>query len=151
MADALLGGFLEKKAFKKDNVVVSDIAEERRDFMHDKFGVRVTGDNTALCDQLKIIVLAVKPQVMDEVLEEIAPMVTQEHLLVSIAAGYPLSKMEAILGEDKRLVRVMPNTPSKIGAGATGYCLGKHATQDDAETVELMLNSVGVTCQVQEN
>ena len=69
MADALLGGFLQKKAFKKDNVVVSDIAEERRLYMHEKFGVSVTSDNTALCDQLKIIVLAVKPQIMDEVLE----------------------------------------------------------------------------------
>lgn len=73
-------------------------------------------------------------------------MVNEEHLLVSIAAGYPISKMESILGDDKRLVRVMPNTPCKIGAGATGYCLGKRATQDDAETVELMLNSVGVSC-----
>ena len=61
MADALLGGFLEKKAFLKDNIVVSDICQDRLDYMSGKFGVRVTKDNTALCDQLKIIVLSVKP------------------------------------------------------------------------------------------
>ena len=65
---------------------------------------------------------------MDEVLKQIAPCITEDHLLVSIAAGYPLSKMENHLGTDKRLVRVMPNTPSKIGAGAAGFCLGERAT-----------------------
>jgi len=65
---------------------------------------------------------------MDSVLEEIAPFINDSHLLISIAAGYPISKMENILGTDKRLVRVMPNTPSKIGAGASGFCLGKNAT-----------------------
>ena len=54
--------------------------------------------------------------------------------------------MENYLGTDKRIVRVMPNTPSKIGAGASGFCLGSKATQDDADTVELMMNSVGVSC-----
>ena len=61
MADALLGGFLEKKAFLKDNVVVSDICQDRLGYMSNKFGVSVTSDNTALCNQLKIILLAVKP------------------------------------------------------------------------------------------
>ena len=78
-------------------------------------------------------------------------MVTDEHLLVSIAAGYPISKMENFLGSDKRLIRVMPNTPSKIGAGASGYTLGKHATKEDADSVQLMMNSVGVSCQVNES
>tara|TARA_B110000285_G_C14968501_1_gene535334 strand:+ start:214 stop:378 length:165 start_codon:yes stop_codon:yes gene_type:complete len=54
--------------------------------------------------------------------------VSDEHLLISVAAGYPLEKMENFLGSDKRLVRVMPNTPSKIGAGASGFCLGSKAT-----------------------
>ena len=128
MADALLGGFLEKRAFKKDNIVVSDIAPNRLEYMQNKFGVKVTLDNVELIDELRIIVLSVKPQVMDEVLEQIAPYITEDHLLVSIAAGYPLSKMEDYLGTDKRLIRVMPNTPSKIGAGASGFCLGRKAT-----------------------
>ena len=119
--------------------------------MNGKFGVKVTLCNTSLLDELKIIILSVKPNVMDEVLQEIAPIVTDEHLMISVAAGYPISKMENYLGTDKRIVRVMPNTPSKIGAGASGFCLGQQATQDDADTVELMMNSVGLACQVNEN
>jgi pyrroline-5-carboxylate reductase len=59
--------------------------------------------------------------------------------------------MENLLGSDKRIVRVMPNTPCKIGAGASGFSLGNSATEDDAKTVDLLLNSVGVACQVTEN
>ena len=61
---------------------------------------------------------------MDTVLKEIAPFITDEHLVVSVAAGYPIRKMENFLGSDKRLIRVMANTPSMIGAGAAGYSLG---------------------------
>jgi len=68
MADALLAGFLEKKAFLNSNVAVSDIAENRLTYMEDKFGVKVTMSNVSLLNELKIIVLAVKPQVMDHVL-----------------------------------------------------------------------------------
>lgn len=150
MADALLAGFLEKRAFSKDNVVVTDICQQRLDYMNEKFGVVVTGDNVALLNELKIVLLAVKPQAMDAVLQEIAPHLSGEHLVVSIAAGYSIAQMEKHVGEDKRLVRVMPNTPSKIGAGATGFSLGPKATKEDADTVELLFNSVGLAYQVTE-
>lgn len=88
---------------------------------------------------------------MDTVLEEIAPYINDSHLLISIAAGYPIAKMENILGTDKRLVRVMPNTPSKIGAGASGFCLGKNATQEDSDSVKLMMDSVGLSYEVTES
>lgn len=87
---------------------------------------------------------------MDTVLQEIAPFVDDSHLLVSIAAGYPIEKMENFLGTDKRLVRVMPNTPSKIGEGASGFCLGKNATEEDSASVKLMLDSVGLSYEVTE-
>lgn len=150
MADALLTGLLGKRAFLKENIVVSDIAENRLEYMSTKFGVKTTDDNKQLSDELQIIFLAVKPQVMDTVLEEIAPFINDSHLLISIAAGYPIEKMENILGTDKRLVRVMPNTPSKIGAGASGFCLGKNATQEDSDSVKLMMDSVGLSYEVTE-
>ena len=112
----------------QENLVVSDIAQHRLDYMDSKFGIKTTLSNTELLDELKIIILSVKPNVMDDVLKEIANDVSDEHLLISVAAGYPLKKMENFLGTDRRLVRVMPNTPSKIGAGASGFCLGSKAT-----------------------
>ena len=94
--------------------------------------------------------LSVKPHVMDKVLEEIAPLVTDQHLVVSVAAGYPIKKIEKYLGSDKRIIRVMTNTPSMIGEGAAGYALGQNATEDDANSVEVMLNSVGIAYRVEE-
>lgn len=90
MCDALLGGFLSKRAFLRSNIVVSDILQNRLDYMQNKFDVQVTLSNVDLLDELRIIFLAVKPQVMDEVLQEIAPIVNEKHLIVSIAAGYSL-------------------------------------------------------------
>jgi pyrroline-5-carboxylate reductase len=94
--------------------------------------------------------LSVKPQIMDEVLEEIAPHLNGQ-LLVSIAAGYPIERMEAIVGKDRRIVRVMPNTPSKVGAGASPYALNKNATEDDSKAMEQLLGSVGVAMEVRED
>jgi len=151
MADALLVGFLEKRAFLKENILVSDCLESRLEFMSNKFGVKTTSDNISLTNELQIIVLAVKPQVMDGVLKEIAPYVNDSHLIISIAAGYPISKLENCLGTDKRLIRVMPNTPCKIGSGASGFCLGKNATQRDSDSVKLMFDSVGLSYEVTES
>jgi pyrroline-5-carboxylate reductase len=150
MADALLSGFLEKRAFLRENIVISDVLDTRLEFMSEKYGVKTTLDNKALADELQIIILSVKPQIMDSVLQEIAPFVNDSHLLISIAAGYPLSKMENFLGSDKRLVRVMPNTPSKFGVGASGFCIGKNATQEDSDSVKLMFDSVGLAYEVTE-
>jgi pyrroline-5-carboxylate reductase len=150
MADALLSGFLEKRAFLKENILVSDCLENRLEYMNKKFGVKTTLENKALAEELQIIILAVKPQIMDIVLQEIAPFVNENHLLISIAAGYPISKMENFLGTDKRLVRVMPNTPCKYGVGTSGFCLGKNATQEDSDSVKLMFDSVGLSYQVTE-
>ena len=91
MADALLVGFLEKRAFLKENILVSDCLETRLEFMSKKFGVKTTPDNISLTNELQIIVLAVKPQMMDGVLKEIAPYVDDSHLIISIAAGYSIS------------------------------------------------------------
>jgi pyrroline-5-carboxylate reductase len=104
-----------------------------------------------LTNELQIIILAVKPQMMDVVLKEIAPNLNDSHLIISIAAGYPISRMENCLGTDKRLVRVMPNTPSKIGSGASGFCLGKNATQNDSDSVKLMFDAVGLSYEVTES
>ena len=147
----MLTGFIAKKAFSSENVVVSDISQDRLDYMQGKFGVQATLSNVSLLNELRIIVLSVKPQVMDTVLEEIKPHIGPEHLIVSVAAGYPVSRIEELIGSDKRVVRVMPNTPSKIGAGASGYCLGSNATDEDSQTVNLMMSSVGETFEVTES
>ncbi|MEO6810696.1 MAG: pyrroline-5-carboxylate reductase, partial [Isosphaeraceae bacterium] len=98
-----------------------------------------------------VLVLAVKPQSMPGVLVEIQPEVTSRHLVISIAAGVPLSTLSAGLGPDARLVRVMPNTPALVGEGAAGYCLGPSANADDERAVQACLGAVGRAYRVPES
>ena len=98
----------------------------------------------------EIIFVAVKPFYMNGVLDNVKEKVTKEHLIVSVAAGYSLDQMAEHLPPETRIVRVMPNTPSLVGAGASGFCLGSHATADDASTIKTLMESVGIAHQVSE-
>src|SRR5262249_13975085 len=90
-----------------------------------------------------VLILAVKPQSMAALLAEVRPAVTSKHLIVSIAAGIPLKTIADGIGADRRLIRVMPNTPCLVGASATGFSPGSTATQEDCALVERMFNAVG--------
>jgi pyrroline-5-carboxylate reductase len=97
------------------------------------------------------LVLAVKPQSMKALLEEIRPLLTERHLIVSIAAGVSLRQLADGIGARRRLVRVMPNTPCLVGASASAYTPGEGATAEDAALVERLLKAVGVAFRVPEN
>jgi pyrroline-5-carboxylate reductase len=97
-----------------------------------------------------VLVLAVKPQSMRGVLDELRPIVKPEQLVISIAAGVPLSALATALGAHVRLVRVMPNTPCLVGQGASAYALGSAATPDDAELAQSLLATVGLAVHVPE-
>jgi pyrroline-5-carboxylate reductase len=98
-----------------------------------------------------VLVLAVKPDQVVSVLAEIRGAFTNEHLLVSIAAGVPLAKLEAGLGAAARVIRVMPNTPALVGASASAFALGKSCAATDAELAQKLLSAVGVAFQVKES
>jgi pyrroline-5-carboxylate reductase len=119
--------------------------------MEEKFGIHGSKCNLDLLRSIKVIVLAVKPQYLDSVLDEMAPHLTQEHLLISVAAGYSLKQIEEKVGSDKRIVRVMPNTPARVGEGASGFSLGGSASETDSKIVKKMMDSVGLSFQVPEN
>lgn len=119
MAEALLAGLLRKGLTTPDHLVVSDPLASRRDLLRRNFGVGVTADNQAAVREADIVVLCVEPPVLDDVLAELAPSLESQSLLISVAAGYPLSRMRDCLTDATRLVRAMPNTPSTIGEGVT--------------------------------
>ena len=97
------------------------------------------------------MVLAVKPQIMDAVLADMAPFVKQRHLVISIAAGVPLGRIEGALPENTRVVRVMPNTPALVHAGAAAYCPGHAALPEDLQLVHSIFCSVGQAVMVSES
>jgi pyrroline-5-carboxylate reductase len=150
MATAMVQALLRSKMTSSDRIVASDVIEEARDVLADITQIKVYAENQPVIEKSEIIFLAVKPQVMAEVLLELKPMLTAKHLVVSVAAGVTLTQLSAILGNKVRLIRVMPNTPILVGAGAAGFCLGAKATFDDAELVQRILNTLGKAVELPE-
>jgi pyrroline-5-carboxylate reductase len=123
---------------------------ERGPELTPRYGVRFVQDNVAAVREAAIVVLSVKPQAMDKVLEEIAPALDETKLVISIAAGVPIAAIERKVGHGVRIVRTMPNTPALVGAGATALAAGAHATAADLEQAKALFDAVGKTAIVDE-
>ena len=152
MAAALAGGLVNSGFAPAGRVLGSARSAETRDAFAEATGGAETLDAAAgpneLAGRCDVLVLAVKPRQVVAVLREIAP--SPDRLLISVAAGVPLAALEAAAGEAARVVRVMPNTPSLVGAGAAGFTPGAHATDADAAFARALLETVGVAEQVPE-
>lgn len=143
MATALARGWLNAGLVAPGNVHASDPIPAARAAFTEATGLPASADNRAVVQASNLLILAVKPQTMADLLAEIRGDVTGNHLIVSIAAGVPLAKLAEGLGQDRRLIRVMPNTPCLVGASASAYSPGEHATPEDVQRVDRLLNAVG--------
>jgi pyrroline-5-carboxylate reductase len=150
IGSAFARGVLRAGLVPKDQLMASDVSEALQQSIAAELGIEVTSDNGKVCDFANIVILAVKPQILGSVVEEIASKLDKAKLLVSVAAGVPLSRIEARLAQGARVVRVMPNIPCVVGAGAAGYAGGAHATAQDLEEVGLILNSFGIGLPLEE-
>ncbi|MBA5869627.1 MAG: pyrroline-5-carboxylate reductase [Nitrospira sp. CR2.1] len=150
MAEALLAGLLRQALTTPDRVVVSDPLVSRQELLGREFGVVVTADNQAAVRGADIVVLCVEPQVLDDVLAELAPSLQSHPLVISVAAGYPLSRIQAALTGATRLVRAMPNTPSAIGVGVTALSPAAGLSASDRQAAERLFESVGAVVVVEE-
>jgi pyrroline-5-carboxylate reductase len=150
IGSAIARGVIRAGLAARENVMSSDVSEALRQAAAQELGIKTTADNGEVCDFAGIIILAVKPQIVDPVAREIATKLGTTKLLVSVAAGVPLSRIEAGLAPGARVVRVMPNIPCVVGAGAAGYAGGAHATVADLKNVGSILNSFGVGMAVEE-
>src|ERR1700677_1546308 len=143
MATALARGWIQAKLTLPELVLASDAREASRTHFAAETGAKAVGDNRQVVEGSDVLILAVKPQNMQDLLSEISPAVAGRHLVISIAAGISLGQIADKLGPEVRLVRVMPNAPCQVGASASAYTLGPAATADDALLVDRLLNSVG--------
>jgi pyrroline-5-carboxylate reductase len=138
MAGAIVKGLLRTGKWSPDDIAASDAADAQLRRLKKLYKIETTRDNRALVRGAKTIVLAVKPQIMAQVLDEIRLESSPKKLFVSIAAGFPLQRLEQGLGRGTRVVRVMPNTPCLIGKGMSVAVAGAHATPADLkETLKL--------------
>lgn len=150
MAEAIARGVLTSGTFSKDQIIATDVAEPRRKLFQEQLGIRTLNDMAAVARQSEMILLAVKPQSMLEVLDAIAgndtdPLAT----VVSIAAGITAATIESRLGQ-RPVVRTMPNTPLMVGLGAVAMAPGKYANATHLALARKLFDCVGVVVEVQE-
>lgn len=150
MATALARGFIRAQLVEAKRLWASDpVAAAREAFARETGGHAVT-TNREVVASAQVIFLAVKPDQAAAVLGEVKSVFTAEHLLISIAAGMPLARLEAALPAGTRVIRVMPNTPALIGASASAFALGQAATAADGELAQKLLAAVGLALVVKE-
>lgn len=148
MANAILRSLLSSGRVQPAQVAVSDPSEATRAAVA-QLGVGVTASNVEAARGADVILLAVKPPIVPAVLEEIAPSLSPEPLVVSIAAGVTVAQLEAPVPRNP-VIRVMPNTPVQVGAGAVAFCRGSRATEEHAALVRQLFEAGGLCVEVTE-
>jgi pyrroline-5-carboxylate reductase len=151
MAAALAKGFINAKLVKASQLVAADPYPAAREHFADETGAKTFATNLEAAHKANVLILATKPDQVVTALGEISNAFGKDHLLISIAAGVTIAKLEGALPAGARVVRVMPNTPALVGAGASGFALGKNATVADAELAQKLLSAVGVALAVKES
>ena len=142
MGYAILKGLL--KIYSQDELMITDANKDKRKQVSQETGVAAAEDNETLAKSVKYIVLAVKPQYYGAVLKDIAPVVTKEQVIISIAPGITIDDLKKELGDDKRIVRAMPNTPALIGEGMTGVCYDRQLfTEEEEKEIYTFFSSFG--------
>jgi pyrroline-5-carboxylate reductase len=150
IGSSILRGAIGAGLVRKEQVMVSDVSKGLRQSIAKELGIEVTAQNGKVCDFADIVILSVKPQIVDPVLKELAKKLGRTKLLISVAAGVPLSRLEGPLTKGARVVRVMPNISCVVGAAASCYSGGTHASAKDLEKVGLILSSFGIALPVEE-
>lgn len=146
----LLRAYLRQGLFDPKHVQATVRHAEKATALSKELGIRATTENRAAVRGADIVLLGVKPQVVGEILKEIAAELGPKTLVISVAASVPTSYIEQHLGGKVAVVRVMPNTCSTVGCGMAGICRGAHATAEHVETARAMFDAVGRTVVVDE-
>ena len=150
MASAIIGGVIASNYLPKENIMAAEINEEKAAEKSKELGIKVITDNNELVNSVDVVFVATTPNFVEGVLNGIKSSVTKDKLVVSIAAGVTTRFIESILGSDKRVVRVMPNTPALVLEGMSGVAGGTTATEEDVQAVVELLSNIGKAIEVTE-
>ena len=150
MASAIIGGVIASNYLPKENIIAAEINEEKAAEKSKELGIKVITDNNELVNSVDVVFVATTPNFVEGVLNGIKSSVTKDKLVVSIAAGVTTRFIESILGSDKRVVRVMPNTPALVLEGMSGVAGGTIATEEDVQAVVELLSNIGKAIEVTE-
>jgi pyrroline-5-carboxylate reductase len=150
MGGSLLRGVLKANLISKEDVYASDVYEPGLLALHDELGINVSTDNFETVSNCDVLIVAVKPRIIKNVLRDINPHIGHR-LVISIAAGITTDAIEAELGDICHVIRVMPNIAATVGEAASAICAGRNASVEDAEVAMAIFNSVGIATIVPEH
>jgi len=150
MGSALLRGILASGWGRRGRLVATHPKAAKAAALRDELRIRVIADNRRAAKDADIVILAVKPQILDAVLAEIAPVVPRGRLVVSIAAGFPTERIEAVLADRVAVVRAMPNVAAVVRLSATAICAGRHATPRRMAEARKIFESIGMVVELSE-
>jgi pyrroline-5-carboxylate reductase len=151
MGEALVRGIIESGLLSAEKIMVADPFTERRQYLQSTYRIGVTESGAELADRCRTIILAVKPQIMDPVLNQYRALLDSGHLVISIAAGVTVGQIEKGLGEAMRIIRVMPNTPALVLAGASALSGNSNTDKEDMAVGLDIFSAVGTCVEVPEN
>lgn len=143
MAQAMMEGIIEEKLIPSNEIIASDQYKPSLEKAKEKLGINVTSDNKEVVANSEMIILAVKPQFYDLVIKEIAPIINEDTVIITIAPGQTLEKIEEEFNKQVKIVRTMPNTPAMVGQGMTGMCTNKYVTEEETKEVKRVLEGFG--------
>lgn len=150
MGEAILSRLIAQSVYSPSDVIISDPQEQRRQELAQKYGIRTTADNQAVYQQSDILLLAIKPQIFDPVVQGLAEAERRHHqLVVSILAGMPLHRIESAFPQQP-VIRAMPNTPATVGAGMTAIAPGQHANASHLDQGRQIFEAVGEVVDIPE-
>ncbi len=151
MGEALIAGIIQSGLLSPEEILFFEPRMDRRDYLREKYQVLSAKSNVDLVTLSPIIILAVKPQTVPEVLPEICGSIRKDHLLISLCAGVTLDYLQSFCPLPVRMVRAMPNTPALIQKGATALAPSPQAQAEDFSAAEAIFQAVGITVMVKES
>lgn len=145
MGRAIIGGIIGSNLVPASNIIASDIAEASLNDLKATYGINTTTNNIEVASSADLLFLAVKPNIYPVVIKEIKKAVKEDVIIVVIAAGQSIAKIETLFGRRIKVVRTMPNTPALVGEGMTGVCPNEFLVEDEINEVLSIFTSIGKT------
>ena len=143
MASAMIGGIVNSKLVEPNMVIASAYSQGTLDRIDANFGINTTKDSKEVTRTSDIVIVAVKPDIYDDILEEIKDFIDDNKIIVTIAAGKSIKDIESIIGEDKKIVRTMPNTPALVGEAMSAICPNELVNEEELKEVMDIFNAFG--------
>ena len=141
MASAIMGGIIGKNIIPAEEIIGADLFAPGRERVKVQFGINVTDSNKEVVDNAEVIILSVKPQFYEDVINQIKGDIKENQIVITIAPGKTLAWLSEKFGKDVKIVRTMPNTPAMVGEGMTAMCPNEHLTEEEVAYVKSLLES----------